>query len=601
MTAVVCAFCQLILLFSEFKYLSGLGMPANMFYHLAGIACPVVIGLLFIKENDDKEIYGSYAIGGELILGGLTAIAILVKYIGETSDTSAFSTGVVVFLIISILFELATGVLFFLYGMDRVTCILPAIGLFLSFIIKSAVYGKVDTKLHTKVNVRIDELGNVIDSGFKGSFLSAWTFLHGLFLFIFVVCVMLYVDTRFFEELKDDPKGLFTKKTFFGTNTNEIRQSEKAYALANQVNNPAAAQASAAGVINAGVVNTGVANPGVASASGMNTTLETGASQNDVQRSQLICPECGCPLEAGCRVCPECGNPISEEDKANVSIPVVNTSDIKKICPECGCPLEGGESCCPECGFPLEENIVINPDMVLPKEQIQAKNIAEEPIVNTAKDIDNDSSSSETNNIENDNKAKKKKRWIMPLIMLSLLVIGGLTFVSIVYVVPYIKYNKANDYLKNGKYDKAYETFMEIKDFKDSGVMAEEAIYQKGMKIKSQSGSSNYVYVTLNNDESKPESFSEIYYGDKIYCHVSYFSSTPTKTELRAVFIWPDGSVSHYKMDSKYGNGDKSVFWFKEDNPDKDDVGKATIRIYDKNTQEFLGEASIELVDSKSL
>ena len=168
------------------------------------------------------------------------------------------------------------------------------------------------------------------------------------------------------------------------------------------------------------------------------------------------------------------------------------------------------------------------------------------------------------------------------------------------FAIPNIKYNKAHEYLKNGNYDKAYKQFKELDDFKDSELLAEEAMYHKGIEIKKYGYSDAKVFIALNDDEYKEEPFSDIYYGDRIYCHISYYSPSFKKAELKASCIWPDGSVTYREFDFKYENGIKNIFWVCNEELSSDDVGEFKIRIYDKNSGELMAEGSIRMINSKA-
>ena len=376
MTAVVCAVCQFILLISEMNYLPGIGMLLNLLYHLAGMACPAFILYLFYSENIDKEIYGSYAIGGELLLGALVSIAILIKYISKTKGGIAFSTGIVVFLSISIVIELLVGFLFFRYGMDRVTCVLPIILLFISLILRDAVLGRVDSKLHIKVNIGVDDLGNIVGKGFKGSFASGWTFLHAFFFFVFVVCLILYVDTRFLEDLKDNPKTLFTKETLFGTYTNSIIKEEKkqqANIVAEQkakADSQDATTSVAQSVQNTAVNTESVQTVGddspVASVPSERTegvakeNFTDSNSNTKIDALSRKCPDCGSVIPNGANMCMTCGCPMEEVAEPapvvkKVVYPTGNTATLRnRKCPDCGSLVPEGSDICLTCGCPME-------------------------------------------------------------------------------------------------------------------------------------------------------------------------------------------------------------------------------------------------------
>lgn len=394
MTAVVCALCQFILLFSEFNYLSGLGIIVNLLYHIAGVACPVFILYLFFSENKDKEIYGSYAIGGETFLSALVTLSIMIKYINKTKDSLAYSTAIVVFLVISIVFELLVGFLFIRYGQDKVTCVLPILTLFVSLILRDAVLSRVDSKLHVKVNIGYDELGNIVGTSFKGSFASGWTFLHAFFFLIFVVCVIIYVDTRFLEELKENPKDLFTRKTLFGTFTNGLMQEKKpkknvgynaqqtanTYSQQTTVNTANTSYSNNSYVSNGTSVSSHQIHENNADKSlhsdealqGGIAVDSTGTSKENmiIQNSEVLrrdisirkCPDCGSVVPEGSEMCMTCGCPMED-------IPEVTHSPIKTIkaeakpntiggsvrkCPDCGSVVPEGSEMCMTCGCPME-------------------------------------------------------------------------------------------------------------------------------------------------------------------------------------------------------------------------------------------------------
>ena len=394
MTAVVCALCQFILLFSEFNYLSGLGIIVNLLYHIAGVACPVFILYLFFSENKDKEIYGSYAIGGETFLSALVTLSIMIKYINKTKDSLAYSTAIVVFLVISIVFELLVGFLFIRYGQDKVTCVLPILTLFVSLILREAVLSRVDSRLHVKVNIGYDELGNIVGTSFKGSFASGWTFLHAFFFLIFVVCVIIYVDTIFLEELKENPKDLFTKKTLFGTFTNGLMQEKKpkknvgynAQQTANTYSQQTTVNTTNTNYSNNSYVSNGTSvsshqihennadkliQPDAPSQGKAAVDYSEALSENiNLQNSKVSpkegsfrkCPDCGSIVPEGKEMCMTCGCPI-EETKLVVYgqiKPVKSEENPKTIsggirkCPDCGSVVPEGAEMCMTCGCPME-------------------------------------------------------------------------------------------------------------------------------------------------------------------------------------------------------------------------------------------------------
>ena len=60
--AGLAAFCQLILLFTEFTFFGSVGMLFNGLYHLAGVLSPGLIIFILLKRIDNREIYSSYSI-----------------------------------------------------------------------------------------------------------------------------------------------------------------------------------------------------------------------------------------------------------------------------------------------------------------------------------------------------------------------------------------------------------------------------------------------------------------------------------------------------------------------------------------------------------
>ena len=453
MTAAVCALCQFILLFSEINYLSGLGIIVNLFYHAAGVACPAFILYLFINENRDKEVYGSYAIGGELFLGALVTLSIMIKYINKTKGSLAYSTAIVVFLVISIVFELLVGFLFIRYGQDKVTCVLPVLTLFVSLILRDAVLSRVDSKLHVKVNIGYDELGNIVGTSFKGSFASAWTFLHAFFFLIFVVCVIIYVDTRFLEELKDNPKDLFSKKTLFGTFTNGLIQEEKPKKkngnIAQQMNDS----------------NSDKPLQSVTPLQGGTAVDSTETSKENIntQNSDVLhregafrkCPDCGSIVPEDAGMCMTCGCPMEQRRESDMAL--IN-------CPVCGGKISDKAVKCVHCGASLAEtkaSVLNENEKVIIQPKDEKKSLSEQDNNESAKTV-------------GDKKSKKK----VVIAAVSLLLVA----VAVVMVVLFM-----NDKPKKSEKstDKSTENIVDQEDNKGNDLGEAKKAYSNLKQVYS--------------------------------------------------------------------------------------------------------------------
>ncbi|MCR5149525.1 MAG: hypothetical protein K6C35_11260 [Eubacterium sp.] len=213
-----CFLCRLISLFSEPGYFIGIGKFIDVLYHLSAMACLGLIVFLITIKHEDVEKYGSYAIAGQAGFDALTGISLLVMYIKYTKGTDGLSVVLIIFMVLIILLEIAAGLSYAGYGMDRVTSLVPLILTPVVLVLRNMVYGRIDSKLQDYGGER-----------FKESLMSPWLFLSMLFFILFSICLIILLDIRFLSEFKSEPKKLFTKNAFLGTYTNLYKNEADNY------------------------------------------------------------------------------------------------------------------------------------------------------------------------------------------------------------------------------------------------------------------------------------------------------------------------------------------------------------------------------------
>ncbi|SEG06537.1 hypothetical protein SAMN04487934_10783 [Eubacterium ruminantium] len=213
-----CFLCRLISLFSEPGYFIGIGKFIDVLYHLSAMACLGLIVFLITIKHEDVEKYGSYAIAGQAGFDALTGISLLVMYIKYTKGTDGLSVVLIIFMVLIILLEIAAGLSYAGYGMDRVTSLVPLILTPVVLVLRNMVYGRIDSKLQDYGGER-----------FKESLMSPWLFLSMLFFILFSICLIILLDIRFLSEFKSEPKKLFTKNAYLGTYTNLYKNEADNY------------------------------------------------------------------------------------------------------------------------------------------------------------------------------------------------------------------------------------------------------------------------------------------------------------------------------------------------------------------------------------
>lgn len=224
--------CHLLMLFTEFKAYSGAGMLFNALFHLiTAVACALIV-IIYYKNDDNKEVYSGYLLGIQSAFGAIVDICLLVRYISYTKNTTDYSVALIVFIVILTLLELLLAFLFVRYGLDKITCILPMIVLFISSILRGIVYGKADSGI--SIHSHSEQVASAVEKyaassvGEKipdtvsdvASVYSVWTFLSLVFILTMVISIFLYLDNAFLSELIQDPKSIFTKKAIYGTYSN---------------------------------------------------------------------------------------------------------------------------------------------------------------------------------------------------------------------------------------------------------------------------------------------------------------------------------------------------------------------------------------------
>ncbi|SNU04600.1 hypothetical protein SAMN06297422_101142 [Lachnospiraceae bacterium] len=213
--AGISAFCQLILLFTEFTFFGSVGMLFNGLYHFVGVLAFGVIILLILKQAENKEIYSSYVIGLFSLLGAMTDICLLVKYILCTNGTEGFKIWLIVLIALLTVLEIFYAVIIVKFGLDKVTSVFPILLTTVVVIFRGCVYSSVDSNLQTYAYNEVNK-----------SIFSIWTFMFLLFFLATIVCLMLYLDSGFLSEVIQNPENLFSKNTLFGTYTNLYLKEE---------------------------------------------------------------------------------------------------------------------------------------------------------------------------------------------------------------------------------------------------------------------------------------------------------------------------------------------------------------------------------------
>jgi hypothetical protein len=310
------AFCHFILLFYEFSIFSGLGIMINGLYHLVSLSCPALIIFMLIKNMDDKEVYISYGIALQIIIGAMVDICLLVKYITLTNGTEGISAVIITFTVLLILLEGFFSFCFVKYGLDKVTGLVPLLLSFFIYIYRGSIYSLIDSKFSVYAYNSIEK-----------SFFSIWSFMSIMFGLAMITCIVLYNDSQTLYDIITNPRELFTKNTLFGTYTNLYMNENKkdtnnlAYATNETTNVDLNNMAS-----NNSNINTTTVNEPVDTINNQNIT-NIPVTDSNVGNDVLT-------------------NNISNENDNNKMM-------IEKKCPHCSAQLVGDESTCPNCGFNL--------------------------------------------------------------------------------------------------------------------------------------------------------------------------------------------------------------------------------------------------------
>lgn len=216
--AAFCLLCRLFMLFSEPGYFSGLGKLIDILTQLVGIACPAVIGYFLFVGHEDTEKFAGFAVGGQSLFDGFTVIPLLIVYIKYTKGTDGMSVWVVIVLILLALLMFFTAYVSVMYSLDRVTCIPMLLLVPITLLLRNFIFGKADSRLQDFGGER-----------FKETLMTPWLFLQMLFFIFFIICLVVYLESRFLGELKDEPKKIFSKNLIFGTYTNLYKNEADNY------------------------------------------------------------------------------------------------------------------------------------------------------------------------------------------------------------------------------------------------------------------------------------------------------------------------------------------------------------------------------------
>ena len=351
------ALCHIIMVFSEFSAYSGIGTVFNLLYHLGSAVAFGLIFLSFYSMSENTQVYSGYLFGLTFALGAIVDICLMFMLISTTKGTTESPVVLIIFIVILFALEAFLAFLFVRYALDRVTCVLPMVLVFVDCILKGTVFSRADYTIHlveptkeavkTAAAIADQATGQqTIEKISHGNVYSIWFLMALIFLLIAVISVCLYFDNSFLSEVMQNPKDIFTKKTFFGTYTNLYLLPEKEPKKKVELRpEKGPTEETTKETIEETIKETI-----------KGTTEEAKKVEGSKER---ICQECGFPLENGMSICPECGCPVEElsdtkTGQADTDQPV-SASQGKKICPECGCPLDPGQTICMECGYPIQQ------------------------------------------------------------------------------------------------------------------------------------------------------------------------------------------------------------------------------------------------------
>ena len=341
--AGLAGFCQIILLFSEFRIHSGITMFVNAIYHIVSVACPIIIGYLVYKRNEDMKIYSGYLLGIQGILSLLTDLCITGVYAINMKELNEPKVWIIVLGLVTVVIEIFAIIVFVFYGQEKMTCILAMLVVLVLCIIRGAFYSSFDSSMGPWINKMANTRSTV-------SLFSVWTFMHLFTMFGLMICISIYMDHDFLEDVIKNPKTLFSSKNLISKNNNTQVQVNSGI-LPQQGFNYGAYMAPNTMSGNQ-MIQVGQGNQQM---SVHNTDYLTA-----VQPVIGICPDCGKEIHQNQKMCYGCGFPaelLNNNTSANTTHEKVTTTVYR--CPDCGTDVGNDLNRCPNCGCPKEAFIVM--------------------------------------------------------------------------------------------------------------------------------------------------------------------------------------------------------------------------------------------------
>jgi len=117
--------------------------------------------------------------------------------------------------------------------------------------------------------------------------------------------------------------------------------------------------------------------------------------------------------------------------------------------------------------------------------------------------------------MRNKTNASGKKLWIILLSVIGgIVLLIGISIITVSLVSPGIKYNSACEALQNQQFDKAYDDFIALGSYKDSKTKAIESLYKKGVYLNKNKKykEAAEIFKSLNAYEDSRDQYQSAYY-----------------------------------------------------------------------------------------